>query len=205
MAERKRRQEPKSADPTPLACQVDLKKLVDEMLSQRPDPRDPSILFNLKTNPDIPFTKLRKSSLADLVLGFGESLSAEDPDEHFPDLGLTVEFATRKSVGVQAYGFDKVPAPGAEKPYWQRELSVVIFYGNDDTSAKHIITISDYLPTQGELPLLSRNIWAPKYNSQEYEGHKRASRSCKDEVEAMFFIGLVRDLYREPHVVPASA
>ena len=195
---------PRLTDPVPLACQVSLKELTDEMLGERPNPRDPSMLFNLKINPAIPFMRLRQSSLADLLLDYGESLSAENPDEHFPDIDLTVGFATRRSVGVQAYGFDKIPTQEAKKPYWQRELSIVFFYGNNDANARHLVTISDYLPTQGELPLLSRSVWAPRYNSQEYEGHNRTSRSCRDEGEANFFIDLVRDLYRGPHLVPAT-
>lgn len=207
--------EPKPIDSLLLECQVVFKALSDGILDvERSRPTFMKIFtgFRIEMNPSEILERLRQSSLRDLLLEDGQSLSAQpQPHPRQPDLGLIVGEAPLQEVTIfhRYWDEDKVRLikkdPPEVPPYnvieypgekdWTREIGIEIWFGNDKKSVAQQLIVWDSSTHAGEMPSVTRNLYSSEYAETGYEGHDHESRSFRDQEEAMFFINLTRELF----------
>lgn len=210
MAERKKGLQPKPTDPDLLPSQVAFKIVSDEILRHKTNNRVSFVHFSIETDPAELLQRLAQSSLRDLLLQPGESLSVPQPDDHYPDLGLVVGKTPLSEVGLTHLGWQerkwridpdgpKIPPfkiieyPGESD--WMREIDISIWFGKGINRAVQRLSLYDTSRNAGVIPQISRVIYAPEYAETGYEGHNRKSRHFKDEAEVMFFVNLSRELF----------
>lgn len=203
--------EPKPHDPEFLACQVEMKKLCDEILALKPE-RIQLTYWDVaaQVDPVAVQQQLRESAFGDLMLHDGDTLSSPSPSEHHPDLNLFVGQAQLQAVTVRAWGWEydkhRIDPKGPDKPPydvieypgekdWTRQLDVSLHYTNGKQTASQTVTIQTGSMHAGELPSASRDVSASAYAEMGYEGHNQTWRACKDEDEATQFITLAKELF----------
>ena len=214
MSERLSDGESKPQDPELLACQKAIKDLSEEILAMKP--QDVMLTFwdaASAANPNNVQDKLRASSLGDLMLKDGDTLSVPTPNDYYPDLGIYVGSAALTHVTVRAWGWDfhktRIDPNGPDKPPydiieypgetdWSRQLDVSLHYANKEhQTASQIVTMQTGSTGSGRLPSASRDVHAMAYVETGYEGHNQVWRTAKDEDEVMGFVALVKELISE--------
>lgn len=207
--------EPKPIDPALLECQVAFKSLSDEMLEAE---RNRSTFmklfvgFRVTANPSDILERLNQSTLRDLLLESGQSLSAQpQPHPRQPDLGLTVGEAPLQKVTISHRYWDdnKIRLvkqdPPEIPPYnvieypgerdWTREIGIEIWFGNDRKSVAQQLKVWDSSTHAGEMPSITRTLYSPEYFETGYEGHDHKSRPFRNQEETMSFVDLARELF----------
>lgn len=211
MSETSGTHEPKPQDPELLACQVEMKKLCDEILALKPE-RIQLTYWDVAAQAD-PLEvqqRLRESAFGDLMLQDGDTLSAPTTSEHHPDLNLFVGQAQLWGVTVRAWSWEydkhRINPNGPDKPPydiikypgekdWTKQLDVSLHYTNGKQTASQTVTIQTGSMHAGQLPSASRDVSASAYAETGYEGHNQTWRACKDEEEVMQFISLAKELF----------
>lgn len=210
MSEIRSHNEPKSQDPELLNCQVGIKEFCDEILALRPENYRLTFWDILSEHSATAvYDRLNASSLGDLMLQPGDTLSMPGSGSYHPDLGLYVGDAALERVSVRAWGweFDKyrrdpdgpdtspfkvLPYPGEQD--WMRRLEITLSYTNGKQLAKQIITAETDSMSAGSLPTVSREVYASAYAEQGYEGHSQVSRKAQNEDEVAYLVALAREL-----------
>jgi hypothetical protein len=175
----------------------DFKSLADVALARR---RNRQLSFvhvpSLDTDPRVVLARIRSSSLADLVLPEGASLSVPDGGDYYPDLGVTATDASLRSVSLMALGWDWPVAAGyPDNPTWSRVLEISGWYGPKSQSAvKQVFraSVSGNATSAGDAHV-SRDVWASEYAETGYEGHNQSYRDAK-VAEIAFFVALFAEL-----------
>ena len=210
MSEITERNNPRPQDPELLPCQVEIKTLCDEILALKPE-KNPLTFWDIRTKADASTIqeKLRESSIGDILLKDGDTLSVPGNHEHYPDLGLYVGRSALVGVNVRAWGweFDKhrIDPNGPNKPPydivfypgeqdWTRQLDISLFYSNESQTASQRITTQTGSTSAGQLPSVSRSVSAMAYAETGYEGHNQVWRDARDASEVEEFVALARQL-----------
>ncbi|MEI6850878.1 MAG: hypothetical protein WCK26_02845 [Candidatus Saccharibacteria bacterium] len=190
MTEINLKHEPKPNNPNLLRCQFEMKKLCDEILSQRPKD-SPYTFFEIepKINPNTVSNILKESDINDLLLKDGDTLSITDTNDYFPDINLFVGDTPIKAVSLRAWGWK------LEKNNWMRQLDIGLHYSDDIQTATQLISIHTSSNRSGELPFITRSIHAAEYAETGYEGHSAVGRQVSNENEAIQFIRLAEVLF----------
>lgn len=211
---------PKPVDPDLLPSQTAFKTLSDEMLRYKRCKNLSSVTFRIVTDPTELLERLAQSTFQDLLLRPGESLSAPQPNKHYPDLHLVVgkTVVTNVNLTLKAWKEKKwrFDPNEPEKPSskiinypgvfdWMREIDIEIGFSNARNRATQILFLYDASRYAGTIPEIVRTIYAPRYGENGYEGHNRISRPFRDEAEAMFFVDLARELFEKRKTVPTAA
>lgn len=202
--------EPKPQDPELLPCQVQIKDLCNEILALKPEQNDLTFWdIRSKADGEEVQERLRVSSLADLMLKDGDTLSLPESNEHYPDLGLYVGKVALVGVSVRAWGWDydkhRIDPNGPEEPPykiiyypgeqdWTRQLDISLHYSNENQSARQTITTQTGSRNAGNLPSVSRDVYAMAYAETGYEGHNQLWRSAINASEVDNFLALAREL-----------
>lgn len=212
MRERKKGLQPKPTDPDLLPSQVAFKVVSDEILKYKTNDRLTAIHFRIETDPTELVERLRQSSLKDLLLKSGESLSVTQPDDHYPDLDLVVGKASISAVSLTHWNWQekkwRVDPNGPQKaPYkiikypgefdWAREIDINIWFSNGINTAAQKLSVYNSSWIAGRILQITRSVYAPDYFETGYEGHNYKYRTFKDEKEIMFFVELVRELFEK--------
>lgn len=203
-------------DPELLTCQVAFKKLSDEILDVESRPTFMKIFkgFKIEVNPSEILERLRQSSLRDLMLEDGQSLSAQpQPHPRQPDLGLIVGEAPLDGITVSHMYWDEdkfrtvLKDPPAVPPYdvieypgerdWTREIGIDIWFGDKKKSVRQSLMVWDSSTHAGEMPTVTRILYSPNYFETGYEGHDHESHPFREQDEAMFFVNLARELFEK--------
>lgn len=157
MSETSGNQGPRPQDPELSASQVAMKSLCDEVLALKPEHLH---FVNFEdvisgANPSEVQERLRASSLGDLMLKDGDSLSAIRTSDYYPDLDLFVGGARLVGVGVRAFGWEddkrRIDPNGSDKPPydiidypgekdWIHQLDIKLWYSNGKQEACQTIT-----------------------------------------------------------------
>ena len=211
MSEIAGRNEPTLKDPELLSCQAEIKWLCDEVLALKPERiRLTHWDIPVQVDPEEVQQRLRDSSINDLVLKNGDTLSSPTKSKYHPELNLFVGKAQLESVTMRAWGWEydkqRIDPNGPKKPPysvieypgekdWTRQLDISLHYTNGQQIASQTITIQTDSMHAGEVPSISRDVSAMAYAEMGYEGHNQVWRSCKDAEEASAFITLARELY----------
>ena len=175
-----------------------LKDLADRMLAFKRVDDLTFIHFSPEgVDPREVMARLRASSLADLVLTEGASLSMPNGGHYYPDLGVTARDTDLARVSILAMGWNwERYAQYPESPTWGRHIEISLWYGRRDRRdplVKQVFTSQAY---EGRgLPSLSRDVWADAYAETGYEGHNQKYRDARSAKEAAFFIDLVEELF----------
>lgn len=210
MAERKRGLQPRPTDPDLLPSQAAFKAVSDEILKHKTNDRLTVAHFRIETDPVELLQRLNQSSLRDLLLQPGESLSVPQPDDHYPDLGLIVGEAPVTAVSLAHWDWKerkwRIDPNGPQKPPydiieypgefdWMREIDISIWFGEERNKAAQRLSLNDVSRSAGAIPQITRAVYAPEYAETGYEGHNHKSRPFRDEEEVMFFVDLARELF----------
>lgn len=212
MSEINAEQAPKPKDPELTPSQAAIKALCDEILALRPQPPEVTFEDVLGTmDPEQIQDRLRQSSLGDLLLQDGETLSAHHSmDGHYPELNLFIGQAKLIAVTVRAWGweydkrrinpngpttppYDIIDYPGEKD--WLHELDVMLWYSNDEHTASQTITAITGSRNAGTLPKVSRDVASMSYAETGYEGHNQVSRPAKSEEEVLDFVTIAKELF----------
>jgi len=211
MSEASGNQAPKLQDPELTPSQLAVKELCDDILSLRSEPVDLTCEgFATRLDPEEVQQRLRDSSLGDLMLKDGDSLSAMQTDDYQPELGLFVGQAKLLHAQVVAWGWDydkrRVDPSGPDKPPytiigypgekdWIHQLDVSLWYSNEEHEASQTVTAYTTSASAGTLPSMLRDVVAPAYAEQGYEGHNQVSRPAHSDDEVLAFVALARELF----------
>jgi hypothetical protein len=144
---------------------------------------------------------LRKSSVADLLLKEGDSLSADPPNEHWRDLDLYVGRAQVVGACVRAWVYDydrdwhhiRPTEESKEVAFWSRRLEVQLSYQNGIQTANQVVGTSTNSYDRST-PNFDRNVRAAAYAEMGYAGHNEQYRDASGEEEVIAFVGLLRRL-----------
>jgi len=171
-----------------------MKLLADRMLSFKARGAHTFVHFTpRKVAPLEVLTKLRSSSLSDLVLPAGASLSISGEGDYFPDLNLTADDELLCDIGLTALGWEFSTDGDLKAAAWGREIDLSLWYGRDNQpGAKQVFSLQAY----DRRPRLSiaRDVWAFEYAETGYEGHNQRYRETSN-AEARFFIELLSELF----------
>lgn len=203
--------EPKPQDPDLTASQKAIKSLCDDILALKP--ADSPLTFEgfaTKVSPELVQECLRSSSVGDLMLSDGDTLSAVSTSDHYPELGLFIGQAELVGVEVRAWGWEdrkcRIDPNGPKQaPYdliyypgekdWMHELDIILIYSDGKNTAYQTIAASTSSDRAGTLPMMSRDVSAMAYAETGYEGHNQVSRPTKDDDEVLEFVTLARELF----------
>lgn len=180
------------------SANLSLKALADRMLAFKRDNGYTFVHFNpVGADPQEIVTRLRASTMADLVLPEGDSLSIPNGGDYYPDLGITAQDARVTRVSLTAMGWDwERYAQYPDSPVWGRHIEVSLWYGRgrrEDPLVKQVFSSQSY--DRKGLPSLARDVWADAYFETGYEGHNQKYREARSAAEARFFIDLVAELF----------
>lgn len=211
MSEKFGAQEPKPQDPELLPCQIAIKDLSEKILAKKPE--EVRLTFwdvMSEADPNQVQDRLRASSLGDLMLQDGDTLSIPTPNDYYPDLDLYVGEARLTHVTLRAWGWDfdkhRIDPNGSGKsPYdvieypgekdWSRQLDVSLHYANEaHQTAAQTITMQTGSTSAGILPSAVRDVYAMDYAETGYEGHNQVYRTATSGEEVMNFVNLVKEL-----------
>jgi hypothetical protein len=199
-------------DPELLLCQVKIKDLCDEILAHKPE-QSPLTNWYIRTTADgnVVQDKLRTSSLGDLLLKDGDTLSMPGGHERYPDIGLYVGRVALTKVGVRAWGWEddkyRIDPNGPNKPPydiiiypgekdWTRQLDISLHYSDGSQAASQTITAQTGSTSAGHAPSVSRSVFALAYAESGYERHNQVWRSARNSEEIEDFVSLVRNLLK---------
>lgn len=198
---------PDYKDPPLLPSQVRLKELTDEMLKFKPSEMLSFARFPIEgVDPLAYLEKLKASSLGDLLLETGSSLSSEGDE----DLELYAKDADLRSIWIRAWGweYDKArfdPDGPTKPPYkiiefpgekdWGREIEILFTYGSIENSASVSLASQSYSQEPGLIPSYSRSVIATAYAETGYEGHNHAYRRMANDAEANLFYDIASELF----------
>lgn len=202
--------EPKPQDPELLLCQVQIKTLCDEILAHMPEQYLLTFWdIHAKADGNDIQEKLRASSIGDLLLKDGDTLSAPGNHEYYPDLRLYVGKAALIGVSVRAWGWEydkhRINPNGPDKPPydiiyypgeqdWTRQLDISLHYSNGNQAASQTVTTQTGSSSAGHLPSVSRDVSAMAYAETGYEGHNQAWRNAQSTSEIEDFVALAKDV-----------
>jgi hypothetical protein len=211
MSETTGKQEPKPQDPELLPCQLEIKRLCEEILALKPKKFQMTYWdIQVSIDPNTLQDRLRSGSLADLMLEDGDTLSSPAPSEYHHDLNLYIGQAQMTGVTLRAWlweydkhridpngpdksPFDVISYPGEKD--WTHQLDIMLHYKNETYTATQTITMQTGSMHAGKLPSISRDVSAAVYAEQGYEGHNQVYRDTKNAEEASAFITLARELF----------
>lgn len=171
-----------------------MKLLADRMLSFKASGAHTFVHFTPRgIAPLAVLTRLRSSSLSDLILPAGTSLSIEDGGDYFPDLNLTADDELLCEIGLTALGWEFSTDADPKAPAWGREIDLSLWYGrNQQPQAKQVFSLQAY---DGRARLsIARDVWAFAYAETGYEGHNQQYRAISN-AEASFFVQLLSELF----------
>lgn len=202
-------------DPALLGVQEFLKDVADEILEQRGE-GSPALYYETRVDAD-PVevqTRLRATdifpTLGQIMLADGDSLSAVPPNGRQGDLDLYVADDNLKGVSVRAWGredekarFVTIGDQGPRENFvvfkdetdWARSLFVKLHYDNGQQRAIQELTIETRSEYAGVLPWFGRDVVAPAYAEQAYNGHNQKVIQSSSVPEAAFFILTVSTLF----------
>lgn len=200
----------KPQDPELFPSQTAMKALCDDILALKPAdvPWSFKDVFSAQDPLEVE-KRIRASSLGDLMLRDGDSLSVAPPNDYWPDLDLIVGRAKLVDVGLRAWGWDmdkcrRDPDSSDESPYpfidypgekdWIHQLDIKLWYSNDGQAACQTITAYTN-SSEAALPDMSRYVYAPSYAESGYEGHIQMRRRARSEDEVLGFVALARELF----------
>jgi hypothetical protein len=153
--------------------------------------------------------RLRASSLGDLMLKDGDSLSAPPSNDYHPDLNLYVGQARLVGVGVRAWGWEhdkyRIDPNGPDKPPydiidypgekdWAHKLGIRLWYSNGRHKACQKL-IAHTSSNDSELPQVWRDVLSPAYAEMGYDGHNQVDREATSDEEVLEFVNLARELF----------
>ena len=213
MSEVPRIHEPIPQDPELLVCQTEIKTICDEILYLKPE-QIRLTFWDVASGAD-PMQvqqRLRATSLGDLLLKHGETLSGPAAGGYYPDLGLYIGQAELEGVSVRAWGWEhdkyRINPEASEKPPydvieypgeidWSRQLDISLHYTNARQTARQTISMQTGSNEAGQLPAAFRDVSAMAYAESGYGGHNQLWRSAHSEEEVAVFIALARDLIND--------
>jgi hypothetical protein len=197
-------------DPELLESQIALRDICNEIYDTKPDEYvTPYWYVDSGADPFETETRLRNSSVSDLMLQEGDSLSMPNGGDRYPDLDLFVGNAvlTKVTVMVRVDQYQKMRIidDGTGPPYdvykfdgendWRRKLCMVLHYSNkQDRTATQTIAASTGSNEPGQLPDLSRDIRSSSYAEMGYDGHNQKGREAHNDEEVLGFVALAREL-----------
>jgi hypothetical protein len=173
-------------------AQIGLRDISAEILSLKPE-GNPRSFWSVpfQVDPHDVERKLKESSIADIMLKDGDSLSSIEPiGQHTPELGLYIGQAQLICGNLTAWLWE------LENDEWSRQVDIRLRYTNGENQAMQVIALITHSFRPGSLPLFMRSVYAPAYMDMGYEGHKQVTRSARDEDEALMFVGLVRETFK---------
>ncbi|GAC1390913.1 MAG: hypothetical protein NVSMB46_01700 [Candidatus Saccharimonadales bacterium] len=198
-------------EPDLLQSQRSLHKLCEQIVDVRPSMH---IASKIDIESLIPASVARdvlaKSSLQDILLSNGESLSSKELGPYFPNLHIYATKDALQSVLLNAWKWEypkvrknpsrikDIPSNVISYPTekdWANQLDIAFTYSNGFDTAKETISLTTSSPDAGNMPYISRIISAPAYNESYNEGHNFIGRSCATTEEASVFLDLFRTIY----------
>lgn len=203
---------PKYEDPPLLPSQIRLKELSDDMLLYG-FKRGTVNLADFKfPNTDVQgiLRRIRSTSLGDILLLEGDSLSFGDSTGYMADLNLFANDADLLEVSIRVRGtesdkyridpngsqtspFDVLEFPGEKD--WLRSMEIRFTYGDKEHYASQKLTSYTESASTGNFPSYSRDIYAGAYAEMGYDGHNQNYRYFTSEEEANLFYDLVGELF----------
>lgn len=199
-----------ASDPPLLPSQLAVKSACDEILKLKRVKSQLSFITIPSTlDPGDIQERLRASSIGDLMLGDGDSLSVVGDGGYHRDLELYVGDSNLIAVEVRAWGWTfakyRIDPEGPQQPPydvlaypgekdWARKLDVRLWYSNAKHSAAQEIGVTAR-SFRSEMPGFERNVVAPAYAETGYEGHNGAWRGARDEREVVDFLRIAQDLF----------
>lgn len=176
-------------DPELTPAQQEIKSITDEVLAMKPE-RFSLTYWDVATSvpPQEIHDRLQATAASALLLDEGESLSARQPNDYWPDLKLNASAETLKWVSMRAWGweYEKVrinPEGPNVPPYdvltfpgqtdWSRQLDICLGYANEQQTAHLTVSSSTSSMRAGQTPMLSRDVHAMAYAETGYEGHNQ--------------------------------
>lgn len=199
-----------STTPQPLDCQVAFKGLSDRMLERKNNPRLSFAHFRVSSDPVEVLNRLQQSSLRDMLLQEGESFSMPGGNERYSVIGMVMGESPIRSVVLTHSDWQdekwRVDPDGPNLPPfriiyypgeydWGREIELSLWFGEKQEAAQKL-SVYDGSRRAGEMFDITRSVFVPEYFETGYEGHNRKSRPFKTQEEAMFFISLVDELFK---------
>jgi hypothetical protein len=192
-------------------AQLALKALCEEILTLKPAKNQLTFWgFGSNADPLVAQQRLRESSLQDLLLKDGATLSARPASDHYQELGLFVGKANLAGVAVRAWLWEYPkrrvdPSSPKTGPYevinyqgeldWQHQLDISLEYTAGEQTAWQVLSAHTGSLEVGELPDMSRDVVATAYREMGYEGHNQKWREAKSEGEVLAFVELARELF----------
>ncbi len=215
MAEIKLPPDEMPVDPDLLPVQESLKEQADEILAFK---GKHALFFEAKVDVD-PVelqARLRDSvtfpTLGRIMLANGDSLSAVPPNERQRDLDLFVVDESLKAVSVRGWGieypksrFVTVGDEGERDNFvvfdgetdWDRRLTIKLHYDNGLQRAMQTLSLETSSENAGQLPGFYRDVIAPAYAVQGYNGHNEDWRQAETAYEASQFVYTVGRLFAQ--------
>lgn len=203
--------ESKPQDPELMACQLEFKKICEEILVLRPEGLAITYWgFQSNLDPVAIQDRLRQSTFTGLLLADGDSLSAPNPGVHQPDINLYVGPDTLNRLSITAWLWEynkiRIDPNGPEKPPfdiikypgekdWTHQLDINLHYKDPIHTATQKISMQTGSLYSGELPSISRDVSSMSYAEQGYEGHNQVGGIVNNEEEVIMYLGLVRELF----------
>lgn len=153
--------------------------------------------------------RLALTKAGSLMLQTGDSLSAPQPNDYWPDIHLYVSDETLTGVSLRAWGwqFEKYridPAGSQSPPYdvisfpgeydWARRLDIALHYSDSRRTATQTLRTYTSSHNSGNTPSLSRDVYTMEYAETGYEGHNQAFLETVVEEDILAFTGLCRQL-----------
>jgi hypothetical protein len=180
------------------SANLDLKALADRMLSFKKPGSHTFVHFTpVGVDAREIMARLRASTLADLVLPEGASLSMAHTSDYYPDLGVTAQDAQLGSVMLTVLGWSwEKYAAYPKAPAWGRQIEISLWYGRTgraDPLVKQVFAATAY--DRSGLPRVARDVWADLYAEQGYQGHNQECRDARSAAETRFFIDLAAELF----------
>ncbi len=147
-------------------------------------------------------SRIERSTLSDLLLKKGESLSKLHPDADFPGARLVVGEAAVKGLSVihWRWGGKEVPISqedeaGPPKVTGERlRTDINIWFGQDEIRVAERITMRDSAQKSGEMPIVSSGLAGLPGTSGCFNVPDLNSRPFDNEGEALFFISIAREI-----------
>lgn len=168
-----------------LDSQRRFKTISDKLLELKPHGRLSFFSLETPADPNEIWQLITKSSLSDMLLKEGESLS----DIHTPEAQLTmsVDLSYLTAITITHWDWDT-----REPQYdWLRQLDINFLYEHGKEHATQTLTLSTNSIEAGYIPTLQRSVRSPLYRDFGYEGHTFAERPFHSEEEVEMFMDLV--------------
>jgi hypothetical protein len=200
----------KPKDPELLKSQEFIKSLSESILEYK---KYSALTFaDLLTSvtADEVYNKLLASSIGEIMLKDGESLSASKVNDRYPELGLIIGKAELVAVNLRAWGwyddkhridkngpdtppYDIIDYPGEKD--WIHQLDISFWYSNGKTEAQQTLSAYTSSLSAGRLPTLTRDVYAPAYFETGYEGHNMVNKQVQNENEVFEFVNIAQKLF----------